>query len=442
MGYPCTMSREYKSWGRLTTNNYTNIIQIDNHLQATSSIFSKGEQYLSFGNGRSYGDVAYNDKGIILDGISSNRFIEFDRNNGVLVAESGITLREILQLIVPCGWFLAVTPGTQFITLGGAVANDVHGKNHHCDGSFGNFTLEFELLRSDGSRLVCSRLQNPEYFYATIGGIGLTGYISWVKIQLAQIQNSYIVTNAYRFNNLHDFFALNSQLEDKNKYTVSWIDCATSMSQLGRGIYFTGEHAGLTSEHIKHKHKHKSKTFPFDPPFSLVNSLSLKAFNFLYYNKSLKNNIEHYEPFFYPLDSLYKWNRIYGKSGFYQYQCVVPMDNAYDCILAMLREIKQSGLGSFLAVLKTFGDKVSGGVLSFPRRGVTLALDFPNAGDKTLELFTKLDNMLHDAGGALYMAKDARMNREMFLAGYPRINEFLKYKDPQFSSNLWRRVCN
>jgi FAD/FMN-containing dehydrogenase len=429
--------KKFVSWGAVSPSKHLEFIDFSsryNNLPYTDL------NVLVCGNGRCYGDEAYNDGGMLLNGLSLNKFIEFDRDNGCLTAECGVTFEEILSLIVPVGWFLPVTPGTKFITLGGAVANDVHGKNHHRDGSFGCFVESFELLRSDGSRFVCSKEHNSEYFYATIGGLGLTGMILWVKFKLLAISNSAIITTAQKFSNLKEYFLLNSRLEFSNKYTVAWIDCAASQAKLGRGIYFTGEHAGYLEKIPQQKHSNIS--FPIKSPISLMNKYSIKLLNELYYHRPVKSrpHTTHYDPFFYPLDAINNWNRIYGRKGFYQYQAVVPMENAETTIAEMLREISFSKMGSFLAVLKTFGDISSGGMMSFPRKGVTLALDFANTGVKTQQLFEKLDKITFAAQGAIYPAKDACMSSQMFVAGYDRLDEFRKYVDPKFSSNLWVRV--
>ena len=406
-----------------------------------SDLVSTSQNLLSIGNLRSYGDSCYNDDGCIIDNENLTKFIDFDRENGYLTADAGVSFEAILNLIVSCGWFIPVTPGTKFVTLGGAIANDVHGKNHHKDGSFGCFVSEFELVRSDRSRQTCSRELNSELFFATIGGLGLTGWITWLRIKLVKVQNPYIITNSYKFSNLHGFFELNNRLEEQNTYTVSWVDCSAKGKQLGRGVYYTGEHAGI-SDNLPIPKK-SNRSMPVTPPFSLINTLSLKAFNCAYYNRAThdQRKTQHYEPFFYPLDGLLNWNRIYGKKGFYQYQCVVPKADAEIAIGEMLQQISRTGLGSFLAVLKTFGNKASGGLMSFPREGVTLALDFANCSD-TIKLFKSLDEVVFAANGALYPAKDGRMSPKMFEHSFPNINQFEKYIDPKFSSNLWRRVRN
>ncbi|MFZ1830708.1 MAG: FAD-binding oxidoreductase [Candidatus Competibacteraceae bacterium] len=394
---------------------------------------------LPFGNGRSYGDVCLNNNGALLLTRALDRFITFDPASGVLRAEAGVLLAEILALIVPQGWFLPVTPGTQFVTLGGAIANDVHGKNHHVAGSFGCHVRAFELLRSEGSRLLCTPEQNSEWFRATVGGLGLTGLITWVEIQLQRIANSWVVAENRRFACLDEFLALDAEYEARYPYIVSWIDCAATGQALGRGIYMAGMHAppGL----LKSPPQRRGLTVPFILPISLVNRFSVSAFNRLYYHLPRPaRGLIPYQPFFYPLDNLREWNRLYGRQGFFQYQCVIPPDTAREALREILARIAASGQGSMLAVLKRFGDQTSGGLLSFPRPGVTLALDFPNQGRSTLNLLERLDEVTRQAGGAVYPAKDARMSGNSFRRYFPQWAEFSRYIDPRFSSSFWRRV--
>ncbi|MCV6590707.1 MAG: FAD-binding oxidoreductase [Marinobacterium sp.] len=393
-----------------------------------------------YGNGRSYGDVCLSDQGTLLHTRTLDRFIHFDRHQGILRCQSGVTLEEILQLIVPHGWFLPSTPGTRYATVGGCLANDVHGKNHHEAGSFGHHVTAFELIKSDGEALVCSPDDNHEYFYATIGGLGLTGLISWVEIQLMSIQNSWMWVEAQRFGNLDEFWYLNEKAEQNWPYTVAWIDCLARNNARGRGILLTGQHAA--SQPQLPRYRELPLTVPVTPPFSLINNLSLRSFNNVYYRQPLKaqGSLCHYSPYFYPLDAIQNWNRIYGHKGFYQYQCVLPPAVAPEATSELLKAIAASGQGSFLAVLKTFGQKPSRGLLSFPRPGATLALDFPNRGERTLKLFETLDAIVMAAEGALYPAKDARMPAELFRAGYPDWEKFCNFVDPAFSSHFWRRM--
>lgn len=396
--------------------------------------------FLAHGNGRSYGDVCLTETGSLLMTRGLDRFINFDPVQGVVRCEPGVTLGEVLALVVPHGWFLASTPGTRLATIGGAIANDVHGKNHHDVGSFGHHVRAFELWRSDGNVIECRPDQNGDWFRATIGGLGLTGLIRWAEIQLMPIQNPWMWVQSQRFSNLEEFWVLNREAEACWPYTVAWIDCLAKGKAKGRGILLSGQHAAAQAN--LPAFKTGEKRVPFDPPFSLVNSLSLRAFNTLYYRQPLKpqGGLTHYAPYFYPLDAIQDWNRIYGRKGFYQYQCVIPPEHAEEAIAALLDTIAKHGEGSFLAVLKTFGSKSSLGMLSFPRPGTTLALDFPNRGGKTLRLLSELDIIVKQAGGALYPGKDARMPSSLFQAGYPEWQAFSEYIDPNFSSRFWQRV--
>jgi FAD/FMN-containing dehydrogenase len=372
------------------------------------------------------------------DGLA--RFVSFDRRAGVLRCEAGMSLVDVLAFGVPQGWFLPVTPGTQYVTVGGAIANDVHGKNHHRAGSFGCHVRALELLRSDGMRIECGPDLNMEWFAATVGGLGLTGLITWAELQLVPIANPFLWARTWRFGDLAEFWALNDEAERRYPYTVAWVDCLAKGRSMGRGIYFAGENAPPQADLPRYRARRMG--IGVELPFSLVNHPSLAAFNFLYYHRPISSEptLTHYVPFFYPLDGIKQWNRIYGRKGFYQYQCVLPRAAEREALKELLDEIARDGQGSFLAVLKTFGDVRSPGLLSFPRAGVTLALDFPNRGSATHELFERLDRVVMNAGGALYPAKDARMPAEMFRRGFPAWQEFTRYRDPAFSSNFWRRV--
>ncbi|MCH8181079.1 MAG: FAD-binding oxidoreductase [Proteobacteria bacterium] len=404
---------------------------------------------LPFGNGRSYGDSNLNPGGALLMAGQLDRFIGFDPATGVLRCEGGVLLHTILQLIVPQGWFLPVTPGTQFVTVGGAIANDVHGKNHHVAGSFGNHVRCFELLRSDGSRRLCSPTEHADWYAATIGGLGLTGLITWAEIQLRRVANPFVDSESIRFRSLEEFFELSAASERDFEYTVSWIDCAFEGKRLGRGLFNRANHApavidtSRVPKGLSAAVAEATRRVPITPPISLVNSLSLKSFNTLYFHKQradVVRSLAHYRPFFYPLDALLEWNRIYGPRGFYQYQSVVPPERALATTRQMLQAIAHSGMGSFLAVLKQFGAPPSRGMLSFPQPGTTLALDFPNSGPKLMRLFDELDRIVLAAGGRLYPAKDGRIGAAMFQAGHPQWRAFSEFVDPRFSSGFWRRV--
>ncbi len=395
---------------------------------------------LPFGQGRSYGDSCLNHEGAVVSSKFLNHFIEFDREKGELICEAGVTLEKILKLIVPGGWFLSVIPGTQFATVGGAIANDIHGKNHHSQGNFGHHLLGFELLKSDGARLWCDNQINSALFYATIGGLGLTGFITQAKIKLKPILSPFMHVRTIKYNHVDEFIELNQKLSAQYEYTVAWVDCIAKGNQLGRGHFIVGDHASPLEDLPKIS---KTKlTIPFSFPQNCLNARTVNLFNFAYYHrKGLEKNftqLVHYQPFFFPLDSIHHWNRIYGKKGFVQYQCVIPKDAAL--LAEIIQTISSSGSGSFLTVLKEFGTIPSLGMLSFPQPGYTYALDFPFKGQETLNLLERLDQIVIAAGGRVYPAKDARMSGAAFQQFYPKIEAFTKFIDPQFSSSFWRRV--
>ncbi|GAA4503901.1 FAD-binding oxidoreductase [Pseudaeromonas paramecii] len=425
-----------ESWGRLPKNSSP---VLNWHWRHQAPALPAGETILPFGNGRSYGDSCLNLAGSLLHTRSLNRLIHFDAQAGILTCEAGVLLSEMLAVIVPQGWFLPVTPGTQFVTMAGAIANDVHGKNHHRDGTFGNHVLQFELVRSDGQRLLCSPQENPAYFNATIGGLGLTGTITWATIRLQPIESNQIDNESIKYGNLQEFFHLAAESDGSHPYTVAWVDCAARGRRLGRGLFMRGDHAKGASRPASKL----ALSCPIEPPFSLINRASLNAFNFCYYHKQRKREQHsriHYAPFFYPLDAVSDWNRIYGPKGFYQYQCAIPVANAEPAMQEILERIARSGLGSFLAVLKMFGNMPSPGLLSFPCHGATLALDFPNMGERTLKLMAELDKVTLAAGGRVYPAKDARMSAEHFALFYPQWRELEALRDPQHNSTFWQRV--
>src|SRR5580765_483557 len=394
---------------------------------------------LAYGNGSSYGDVCLNDGGTLLATRGLDRYIAFDPASGILRCEAGMLFADILDFAVPRGWFLPVTPGTRFVTVGGAIANDVHGKNHHGAGTFGEHLLRFELLRSDGTRIECSPTQNVDLYTATIAGLGLTGMIVSAEIQLLRIAGPWMARETRRFGNLGEFFALSAESERDYAYTVAWIDCAANGNAFGRGVFFRANHAPAMA--AGRSPRQRGLTVPFTPPVSLINKLSLRAFNELYFRHTREGQaIVHYEPYFYPLDAIGEWNRLYGPRGFLQYQCVVPPAAAEAAVTELLKRVAAAGSGSFLAVLKVFGDRPPAGILSFPRAGTTLALDFPNHGAATFSLLDRLDDIVAAAGGAVYPAKDARLSGMRFRQYFPRWQEMLVQIDPKFSSGFWRRV--
>lgn len=396
---------------------------------------------LPYGYGRSYGDSCLNSGGTLLDVSGLNRLIAFDEATGLMRADAGMSLEQVLAFAVPRGFFLPVTPGTKYVSLGGAVANDIHGKNHHRAGTFGRYVRAFELLRSDGTRLTCSPEQNTKLFHATIGGLGLTGLIIWVEFSLRPIQSALIDSESVKFANLDEFFSLSAESDAPYEYTVAWVDCAAQGKNLGRGLFLRGNHAPASGP--LHSSSPPRLTAPFNAPGFALNRWTVGAFNAVYYGKQRRKLLqkrEHYEGFFYPLDAVGEWNRIYGSRGFLQYQFALPFLGDTSVIKEIFTRIAVSKLGSFLAVLKMFGDLSSPGMLSFPQPGVTLALDFPNEGKRTFALLDQLDEIIRENGGRVYPAKDARMSEASFKTFYPQWQEFAEYIDPRFSSSFWRRV--
>lgn len=399
-----------------------------------------GEGALAYGMGRSYGDSCLAASGEVVSMRGMDRVLAADWNSGVILAQAGLTLDALIHMALPRGWFMPITPGTRFVTLGGATANDVHGKNHHMKGTFGCHVRRIVMYRSDEGVVECSREQRPELFAATVGGLGLTGIMLAVEIQLRRVVSGEIDQRSIRFGNLDEFFAISQEHDDAHEYTVSWVDCLASGKQAGRGIYIAGNHA--TSGSLVPSAASRLSV-PVDPPVSLVNALSLRAFNTIYYHRQRSREVLSrigYAGFFYPLDGVLHWNRIYGRQGFQQYQCVVPRAQGREVIRAVMAAITRSGAGSFLAVLKQCGDIASPGLLSFPMPGVTLALDFPQREPTNARLFARLDALVHEAGGRLYPAKDAHMSAVHFQRAYSQWQRVEALRDPQLLSRFWQRV--
>lgn len=437
--------KDYLSWGRYFRYDHE-VRRLFWPTDDLSFLKMSGKTVLAHAYGRSYGDVCLNDQGILLDTTGLNRFKSFDVDRGVLSCECGVSLADILDLAVPFGWFLPVTPGTKFVSVGGAIANDVHGKNHHVAGTFGGHVLRFELVRSDGKRYVCSKTENAELFKATIGGMGLTGFITWAEIQLKPVHSPMISWENIKFGNIDEFFTLSKESDAAFDYTVAWIDCLATGKGFGRGIFMRGNHcagSSMSADRAVTSVKKPKIWIPFDAPGWLLNSLSMRAFNTLYYHKQRQHTLSketHYDPFFYPLDAVGDWNKLYGKRGFFQYQFVIPEENAGE-LSNILHLIAESGHGSSLAVLKNFGHKDSPGMMSFPKPGVTLALDFTNHGH-TLDFLRSLDERIIDLGGRFNPSKDSTMEPSTFQKCFPQWKEFAKYIDPRFSSSFWRRVTD
>ena len=430
------------SWGRVKRQRAARITPA--HLDQLPAMLQQaaGKPLLAIGLGRSYGDSGLNGAGTVIDMTALDRVIAFDAATGILRAEAGLSLSDLLRIVVPHGWFVATTPGTRFVTLGGAVANDVHGKNHHAASTFGASVRCLGLHRSDIGAVEISLVSNADLYRATIGGLGLTGLIAWVELQLVRVPGSYVGAENVPFSGYAEFAAIARDSATSHEHTVAWIDCTTGQDGAStRGLF---SRANWLPDGLYQAHSDRTKAaLPIELPGFAINPLSLKVFNAVYYAAGARKRCRqrtHYAPFFYPLDAIRNWNRAYGSAGFYQYQCVVPNDAADRAVPEMLGEIARSGQGSCLAVLKTFGAKPSPGMLSFPTEGVTLALDFPNRKARTHQLFERLDAIVATAKGRLYPAKDGRMPASLFRAGYPELERFTSHVDPQFQSDFWRRM--
>jgi FAD/FMN-containing dehydrogenase len=411
--------------------------------QDISAALLRDGPYLCYGLGRSYGDSCLPAEGTALLMSSLNKLRSFDKKTGLISAEAGLSLAELIDFIVPHGWFVPVSPGTKYVTLAGAIANDIHGKNHHKRGTFGCHISEMEVLRSNGETIICSPTREPEFFAATVGGLGLTGVISWCTLQLIPIESALVDTETIKTTGLDDFFALEDESARSWEYSMSWVDCMAQGSKRGRGIFFRGNHARTGQPAAEYAKESQWKlSVPFQAPSWVLNRWSIRAFNEVYYQQQqsrLKKGRMPIDSFFYPLDKILHWNRLYGRRGLLQYQFVLSIDHQKE-LNQIFELIAQSGLGSFLAVLKKFGDIRSPGMLSFPREGYTLTLDFQNQGERAHALFKKLDAIVLGAAGRLYPAKDAMMSPELFQNGYPMWREFARYIDPKFTSLFWQRV--
>lgn len=431
-----------------------------NFSKSTASLFypeTFGAEYtlpqgtcLARGLGRSYGDAALNEQGNLLMTEKFGRILDLTPS-GVLTATAGSSLEEIIRYCLPKGFFLPVTPGTQYVTLGGCIAADVHGKNHHIDGSFSRFVEKFTLMLCNGTIVTCSPEVNAPLFHATVGGMGLTGIILEVVLRLIPVETAYIRTHYRNAKDLSHNLELLSDRSIEDRYSVSWVDCRAGRKNFGRGVLMTGRHAGKEDlQSIADPFvipRKREISIPFYFPDGLLNSSTARLFNACFYaaNKNKGVHIKDYAGYFYPLDTVKYWNRVYGKRGFIQYQFVVPEDSGRRSIGKILQHISDEKRGSFLAVLKRFGPG-NDAPLSFPKEGITLALDIPMRDPGLISLVEKLDRIVADYGGRVYLAKDSLLSPEMFREMYPRFNEWLAVKreyDPhcRFDSDLSRRLA-
>ena len=438
-------------WGRFPVER-CNVYRPESQHQLAAILESSAQpSFVSYGLGRSYGDAPLNSQGGVICHTRLNRFLAFDAQAGVLECEAGVSLAEILQYFLPRGFFLPVTPGTKFVTVGGAIAADVHGKNHHQDGTFGNFVLGFKLLTPNGETLSCSPNDNFEVFWATHGGMGLTGVILSARIKLRPVESAWVLVDYQKATNLEDALGRMTESDIRYQYSVAWIDCLATGRHMGRAVLMRGNHAPANELPASIRDPlaeppHRRWTLPCDFPSLALNSLTVRAFNAFYYrvHRNAARQLVDLEKFFYPLDAIHHWNRLYGRRGFVQYQVALPLEGGVEGLKEVLTRLARSRRASFLAVLKRFG-KPNPGLLSFPIQGYTLALDLPVASG-LIPLLHELDRVVLNYGGRIYLAKDAVMTSHSFAAMYPKLEQFRAIKsrlDPRglLSSSMARRLA-
>ena len=438
---------ELSGWGR-----YPRAMSLVQMPESASDIdLRANEQLIARGMGRSYGNAAMLENGVVVLTERLKHSVLLDESTGVLTAEAGLTVADLLSHCLPKGWFPPVVPGTKWVTLGGCAAADIHGKNHHRDGPFGSHVIELELLLADGTFVNCSPSMNAELFWATVGGMGLTGIITKIKIQLTRVESSWLIAQQREAKDLDAALEMFDGAWD-DAYTVAWLDCISGGRNLGRSILIKGHHAPTDQLPVKFRGKTPDTSgtrlnIGFDFPSWILNSVTLATFNEAYYRRQRTRSapyICNVDKFFFPLDRIANWNRIYGKRGFVQYQCVLPPQTAREGLHLLLRESQRSKRPSFLAVLKRFGPEGKG-LLSFPVDGYTLTMDFPVKDAGLFPFLDRLDEIVVKHGGRVYLAKDARMKAEVFRAMYPRFDEWLSVKtrfdpDDHFDSDLARRL--
>jgi decaprenylphospho-beta-D-ribofuranose 2-oxidase len=406
--------------------------------ESLKNIIATENQLIPRGNGRSYGDSALSNN--VIDVKPHDYFKSFD--DGLLHVQAGVLISEILEAFVPQGWFLKVTPGTKLITIGGAIASDVHGKNHHVEGCFSESVKEFTIMLADGEVVTCSKESTPELFRATCGGMGLTGVILDAKIYLKKINSKYIDQTTIKTKNLRDTFEAFEEYQNI-PYSVAWVDCLAKGDEIGKCLLMTGDFRNDGKLDYQNKH---NLSIPFNFPSFVLSSWSVRAFNWLYYGKitdRLSKQKVDIDTFFYPLDAIAHWNRIYGKSGFTQYQLILPKEHSYDGLEEILKTISDSGKGSFLAVLKLYG-KANENYLSFPIEGYSLALDF-KIEKGLFALLDRLDEIVVKYNGRIYLTKDVRVSKQVFEQGYPQVETFRRFRktnkmDVKFQSLQSKRV--
>lgn len=441
------MRTEISGWGRYPIG-ITEVQRPERVSDLRASLHS-AESAVARGLGRSYGDASFNSSGCTVLTQRLNRFLDFDPSTGVLECEAGVTVGEILEHFVPRGFLPPVIPGTKYVTVGGALACDIHGKNHHKDGSFGRHVTDFSLLTADGELVRCSRDENSELFHATVGGMGLTGVITQLRLRLVPIEDARVAVDYDRANDLDRALELFHESDDQYRYSVAWVDCVGGGRRgLGRCVLMRGNPVTGSQAAALEVEKRRGFSVPSASPAFLLNRATMRAFNGLYYRRHprrARDVLCGYESFFFPLDGIRNWNRLYGKQGFLQYQVVVPCDGGRDGLVKILELLREPGPGAFLAVLKRFGPGDPEAPLSFPMPGYTLAVDIPRRGSAVFELLRGLDGIVIDLGGRVYLAKDARVSPEAARAMYPDLDKWLQIKsqfDPanRLTSDLARRL--
>ncbi|WEX79151.1 FAD-binding oxidoreductase [Sinorhizobium numidicum] len=431
---------EFDSWGRLVRRP-RRAISPDDYEDRIGSI--EPMAFLPFGNGLSYGDSCHNDLGMLIESRRHSRILAFGPGTGLISCEAGVSLRDVLLRAIPHRFFLPVTPGTGFVTVGGAVANDVHGRNQHARGTFGNHVERLTLLRSNGERLVCSLDENAELFAATIGGMGLTGLILDVDLRLMKVPSPHVQRHAMRFDNLDHYFALVDRAEEEHEYSVAWIDQLATGQRQGRGMLLAADHADASCE-LNDIPKEPKLSVPFSPSFNLFNTATLKALNEYRFRREKPGetvSTVNWTSYFHPLDWISGWNRLYGPEGICQHQSVYPAESAPEITARLMEIARRAGHASFLTVLQRFGDIASRGLLSFTRPGFSLTLDFGNQGEATTKLLDTLDRTVVDAGGAVNPSRDARMRPAVFEASFPSWEKLEALRDPAMVSDFWRRTA-
>lgn len=421
----------------MKVENWGKYPEIDAHVYEYNTVdryqelIDEKKKLIPRGMGRCYGDSALSQN--ILSTLKLNHLLHFDEEKGILTCEAGVTFEEIIRLFIPKGWFMPVTPGTKFVTVGGAIASDIHGKNHHAKGTFSDHVYWMEIITPNGETVKCSHEENSDLFALTAGGMGLTGLIIKVCFQMAKVETSYIRQESIKAKNLDEIMKI---FEDSNAWTnsVAWIDCLAKGKTLGKSIMTRGEFAKVSELKTDAQRKNPLKVhkdgklfLPFDFPNFTINALTVKAFNMLYYNKQfrhIQNSIVHYETFYYPLDGILHWNRVYGKNGFTQYQFVLPPEKSREGLIAIIEKIGERKMGSFLTVLKLFGEQKEN-YIRFPKGGYTLAIDF-KIDKKVWSFLNELDELVLKFGGRVYLTKDVRMSHDMLVNSYPQAQAFIE----------------